>query len=145
MADTILFANNAVSTLSAGITAVATSIFLQTGDGALFPSPGAGQEFRATLADASGNIEIVKCTSRSTDTLTVVRAQEGTTGYAFLAGDKIELRLTKESVERLAQKDGSAADLVAADSVMWDGANKTVSTSTPSGGVDGDIWLEREA
>lgn len=27
----------------------------------------------------------------------------------------------------------------------WDGANKTVSTSAPSGGSDGDIWFQREA
>ena len=31
------------------------------------------------------------------------------------------------------------------DALKWAGANKTVSTSTPSGGADGDIWFQREA
>lgn len=30
----------------------------------------------------------------------------------------------------------------AADSTKWNGANKTVSTAAPSGGVDGDIWFQ---
>lgn len=38
----------------------------------------------------------------------------------------------------------AAAD-TAGDSTKWAGANKTVSTSGPSGGADGDIWFEREA
>ena len=33
----------------------------------------------------------------------------------------------------------------AGTSTKWAGANKTVSTSPPSGGADGDIWFEREA
>lgn len=33
----------------------------------------------------------------------------------------------------------------AADATKWSGAAKTVSTSGPSGGADGDIWFEREA
>jgi hypothetical protein len=40
------------------------------------------------------NHEIVKVTARATDTFTIVRAQEGTSGRAFNAGDPIELRLT---------------------------------------------------
>lgn len=31
------------------------------------------------------------------------------------------------------------------DALKWDGANKTISTSAPSGGADGDIWFQREA
>lgn len=30
----------------------------------------------------------------------------------------------------------------ASDSNKWQGSSKTVSTSTPSGGVDGDIWFQ---
>lgn len=32
-------------------------------------------------------------------------------------------------------------NLKAADSTKWNGANKTISTATPSGGADGDIWF----
>lgn len=30
----------------------------------------------------------------------------------------------------------------ASNATTWNGANKTVSTSDPSGGVDGDIWFK---
>jgi len=90
-----LFANNGSSTLASGITSTATSIFLNTGDGALFPSPAAGQQFPVTLKDSAGNLEIAYCTSRTGDTLTVTRGQESTTQRAFAAGDSIELRVTQ--------------------------------------------------
>jgi hypothetical protein len=142
MGDTFLFANNAVSTLASGITNVATTLFVQPGDGALFPSPAAGQRFPLTLEDASGNIEVVHCTARSSDTFTIVRAQEGTSGLAFLADDRVELRVTKELLEHFAQKDDNTQ--VNLDAQKWDGSIKTVSNAAPSGGVDGDIHFEYE-
>jgi hypothetical protein len=85
----LLFANNATTTISGAITNVATSVALAPGSGALFPNPGAGQQFLATLNDSATGLlsEIVLCTARATDTLTIVRAQEGTTGLAWNAGD----------------------------------------------------------
>ena len=97
MADTFLFKNNATSTLASGITAIATTLFLSPGDGVKFPSPAANQHFSLTIVDSSGNIEIVYCSSRTTDTLTISREEEGTTGLPFDAGDVVELRLTGES------------------------------------------------
>lgn len=92
---TLLFTNNAQSTLASGISNSDTSIVVATGQGTLFPSPSGGNTFRATLVRASdGAIEIVDVTARSTDTLTVTRAQEGTTGLAFVTGDRIECRIT---------------------------------------------------
>lgn len=83
-----LFSNNAGGTISGAITAVATSITLQAGEGSLLNSPTGGDFELVTLYDgasisASTNVEIVKVTARSTDTITVVRAQEGTSGFAF--------------------------------------------------------------
>lgn len=95
-----LFTNNAQSTLLADITNVATSLAVQSGKGALFPAPVAPNYFLVTLDDGT-NIEIMKCTSRSTDTLTVTRAQEGTTGFAFVAGAKVELRLTAAEAQNM--------------------------------------------
>lgn len=89
-----LVTNNASATLASGIISSATSIALTAGQGALFPSPAGSDYFYATLVDSSNNIEIVKCTARSTDTLTVTRAQEGTTARAYSAGDRLELRPT---------------------------------------------------
>ena len=97
----IQFANNAYSTLASGITNSATSITLTTGEGARFPTLTGVHYFLATLIDASNNLEIVKCTSRSTDVLTVVRAQESTTARAYATGDRIELRITAGVLDAL--------------------------------------------
>lgn len=93
-----LFENNAISTLAAGIGAGDTSLTVQGGDGNLFPSPSGGDSFRATLVDSANNIEIVDCTSRTGDAITIARAQEGTSAQSYLAGDAFELRLTKETL-----------------------------------------------
>jgi len=136
-----LASNNAKSTLASGVTASATTIYLSAGDGALFPSPGAGEQFPVTMTDSSGNIEIAYATARATDQLTVVRGQEGTAGLPFAAGDAIELRYTKGFIENMPQNDGNLQTNLNAQ--IWDGANKTVSTSAPSGGADGDLWFKR--
>lgn len=102
----VLFTNNAASTLASGISSGATSLSVATGAGALFPSPSGGDFFYATLVDASNNIEIVKCTARSVDTMTVVRAQEGTTARSYSTGDKFELRTTAAGLNSKFDKTG---------------------------------------
>jgi hypothetical protein len=93
----IKLTNNANATLAAGINSSATSITLTSGQGARFPTLTASDYFYATLIDTSNNLEIVKCTARSTDVLTVVRAQESTTARAYNTGDRIEIRLTAQT------------------------------------------------
>jgi hypothetical protein len=92
----IKFANNAASTLAAGIASGAASLTLATGQGALFPTLGTGDYTYATIIAANNpaSFEIVKVTARSGDVLTITRAQEGTTAAAWVTGDKVELRLT---------------------------------------------------
>jgi len=94
----VKFANNAVSTLASGINNSATSITVASGNGALFPSLTGSEYFFVTLIDASNNLEIAKCTARSSDVLTVTRAQESTSARAFATGDRIELRITAQSL-----------------------------------------------
>lgn len=94
----VKFANSAYATLASSITSSATSITLTTGQGARFPSLSGSDYFYATLIDTSNNLEIVKCTARSTDVLTVVRGQESTTARAYSAGDRIELRITAQGI-----------------------------------------------
>ena len=84
--------NNAFGTLSAGITTSDTTVTLDSGEGARFPTLGSGDYFYATIVDTSNNLEIVKVTARSTDSMTVTRAQDGTTARAFSIGDRFELR-----------------------------------------------------
>tara|TARA_R100000231_G_scaffold47840_2_gene40953 strand:- start:2784 stop:3962 length:1179 start_codon:yes stop_codon:yes gene_type:complete len=86
--------NNAFGTLSASINTSDTTVTLDTGQGARFPTLGSGDYFYGTIIDTSNNLEIVKATARSTDSLTVVRAQDNTTARAFAIGDRFELRPT---------------------------------------------------
>jgi microcystin-dependent protein len=95
----IKVANNAFATLAAGISDSATSITVASGQGARFPVLGAGDYFYATLINTSNQLEIVKCTARSADVLTVVRAQEATTARAYDVGDRIEIRITAATFE----------------------------------------------
>jgi len=94
---TIQLKNNAASALAGAITNVATTLNVTAGQGALFPSLAVGDYFYATLQDSSNNLEIIKVTARSTDTFTIVRGQEGTTGLAFGVNTAIELRWTAQA------------------------------------------------
>lgn len=82
-------ANFAYSSLAGNISNTATSIALQAGSGDLFPQLTGNQYFMATLIDAATGLqrEIVKVISITGDTVTVIRAQEGTTAKGWLAGD----------------------------------------------------------
>ena len=117
----ILFANNSGSTLASGITSGATSLTLASGQGARFPAPSGGNNFPITVED-SGGVEIMLCTARSGDVLTVIRAQESTTARAFLAGATVQARITKAVLDRFLQTTSNAAtaytigDLLYADS-----------------------------
>src|SRR3954471_17605198 len=86
-----LVTNNASTTLSGGITNVATSLTVAAATGALFPTVSGNNYFYCTLAGATG-IEIVKVTARAADVFTIVRAQDGTTAKAFSNGETVELR-----------------------------------------------------
>lgn len=106
------FTNNARAQLAAPISAVATSIQLAAGAGALFPAIVGGEYFYATLQDAPGNLEIVKVTARAGDVLTVVRAQDNTTAKAFSALDTFGSRTNAAMLLDLAT--GAATDVAAA-------------------------------
>jgi len=99
----LLFTNNASAALASSITTSSTTITVTTGAGAQFPAITGGNYFYATLTDSSNNLEIVKVTARTTDVLTVVRAQESTTARAYAAADKIELRVTAAGMNSLPQ------------------------------------------
>lgn len=78
--------NFAKTIVSIGYNDVATSIILTAGQGALLPNPAVSGAFnlvwwnQTDFPDPSDdpNKEIVRCTARTTDTLTIVRGQEGT-------------------------------------------------------------------
>jgi len=92
---TKLFSNNAETTLAAGITTTGQTSISVT-DGSVFPNPVAPDYFIATITQAATETswEEVKVTARSSNTLTVVRGQEGSAAATWLSGDKIEIRWT---------------------------------------------------
>lgn len=97
----LLLTNNAISLLAAGISAGATSLTVSAGHGARFPNPVAPDWFPLTLLRNDNTLEIVRCTARAGDVFTVTRAQEGTTGITFSAGDRVELRPTAAAMQQL--------------------------------------------
>jgi len=113
----VKFTNNGHSTLAASVATGDTSITVASGHGARFPSLSGSAYFFATLIDASNNLEIVKCTGRSSDVLTITRAQESTTARAFAIGDRIELRVTAAGLGAIYSE--AVADATpAADSIV---------------------------
>ncbi len=138
--------NRASSTLASGILAADLSLTVATGDGALFPAT----NFNVTIND-----EILFCSSRTGDVLTVVRAQEGTTAADALTGDAVELRITAGVIENLERGAGKinvetlSADktLVAGTDPMYqyldpNGVNRIITLDTASAKV-GDRWMIR--
>lgn len=136
MAD-VLATNNAVSSLAAGITNAATTITVPAGEGARFPSPSAGNYFYLTLIDVLGNFEIVKCTARATDSMTITRAQDNTTAKAFSAGSSVQLLPVAALVtdlfaainSKLAASSYTAADVLA----------KLLTVDGAGSGLDADL------
>lgn len=96
-------ANNAHSTLATGISNTDTILNLAPGTGSKFPnaSVASGNYFYLTLINVANQIEVVKVTGRVVDACTIVRGQDGTTGRAFLVGDRAELRPTAALFEDL--------------------------------------------
>lgn len=82
-------ANAAYSTLASGITAGATSLSVASGEGARFPSTNfyicvydsIYPNYAVAYRNSAG--EIMLCSSRTTDALTVTRAQDSTAAVAF--------------------------------------------------------------
>ena len=150
-----LFSNNAYGTLAVGITNSATSLTLGTGEGARFPSPASGDTFKLTLVQLTNGTEtaweIVTCTARSNDTLTIVRAQESTTALAWAMGTRIELRTTAGSLSYLATAHEelgahAGAYLTASNAAALHrspGTNTGLFVYDTSKDSDGGAWTER--
>jgi len=134
--------NNAYGTLSASITTSGTTITLDSGQGARFPTLGAGDYFYGTLVDTSNNIEVVKVTARSTDSMTVVRGQDNTTATAFAIGDRFELRPTAalfESIIDEVEIPGITSNSTSGTAITIGSSNDTTVENDLI--VDGDVGI----
>jgi hypothetical protein len=110
--------NFAKATLVSGYAAGVTSIVVSSGEGAEFPDPATDGAFNLSWWNATeyGDPaddplrEIVRCTARSGDTLTIVRAQEGTSDNDHNLSDlplgprtyKVALPFTKKEHDEIA-------------------------------------------
>jgi hypothetical protein len=101
-----VFANNASSLIASGIVPSDTTVTVQAGQGSEFPTISAGEVAACTLEDVNGNIEVVWATGRTGDTLTILRAQEGTTALTFASGSRLEQRITTAVLNSYLQKQG---------------------------------------
>ena len=97
------FTNFAASTVAGGAGGVGTflgstdtSLTLSAGTGALFPATANGT-FKLLLGDPLGANELVLVTAQSTDTLTIIRAQEGTTAQTWAYGTPVQATVTAGS------------------------------------------------
>lgn len=101
-----IFANNAKSTLLGTLNPGDLTITLAAGTGALFPSGlTTGQYFLVTI-ESAGSVEIIKCTSRTIDVLTVAstgRAQENTAALTFPVGSIVEMRVTRDTLSGMSK------------------------------------------
>lgn len=121
MANAFLFANNDTSTLAGAVSNVALTATLAPGSGALFPNPGANQQFALTFISASNPLlfEVVFVTARSGDVVTIVRAQEGTSAQAWAAGDLAVGLVTAAGLASFAQVGVSARIRLTADTSFY--------------------------
>ena len=132
MSSNYQFTNNAASTLASSILIGDTSLTVAASTGGLFPTLTGSNFFYCTLQNTTGSIvEIVKVTARSSDTFTIVRAQEGTAASAFASGDKVELRLTAGEINLLFSgvTQGSGTDQVFQENGLTVNTSYTLTTS----------------
>jgi len=99
----VIYSNNASTTLSSGINDSTTTIAIASASG--FPSISGSNYYFATIANTNNTkIEVVKVTAGTTS-LTVTRAQDGTTAQAFDAGDNFQVRVTAATLEAATKTD----------------------------------------
>lgn len=131
--------------VSTGYDAAATSIVLSGSEGAKLPQPSTDGEFNVVWYNSTDyndptddpNVEIVRVTARSTDTLTVTRAQESTSASTKNTGGKtykMILAVTQKMIEDI----DTALPIIAHATVSGtcNGSNVTFTLSaTPAHGV----------
>ena len=99
----VIYSNNASTSLSAGINSSVTTIPIASNSG--FPTIGTNEYYFATIANTTNTkIEVVKVTAGTTS-LTVTRAQGGTSAQAFDSGDNFQLRVTADVLEAATKTD----------------------------------------
>lgn len=123
----VKFANNASTVLTNNITNSAT--VFDVDDAAIFPAAGGADYVYLTLTNLN-DLEIIKVTDITGNTLTCLRAQDNTSAFAFNAGEACDLRITTAMLlDALAE-----AGLSASEQTKFDGI-EALANVTDTGNV----------
>lgn len=126
-----------------------TSLVVEAGKGAQLPVTATDGSFYLTIGPPTGilnkgNAEIVLVTVRSTDTLTITRAQQGTTARSVAAGDRIVMSLTVSDIESLESTVNAATLLLDPPDVAAVYVGNTAIAPDPAFGATGEPWLQMQ-
>jgi hypothetical protein len=148
--------NFAIVTISTGYAAGALSVALQSGEGAKLPNPAVDGAFNLVWWNFTDywnpsldpNVEIVRCTARVSDTLTITRAQEGTTAAAHNTAGKsyrMILGLTAKMIIDIASEFALTGHTHATNGIS--DLSKGHGTAAPISGSynTGDLWMNDNA
>lgn len=91
------FTNNTETTLTSGVSDVATTLPVASPTGL---TPPAGKHIIATLKEGE-NMEVVEITGVSGSNLTVARGREGTTAQAFTTAAQVSVNITADTLNKL--------------------------------------------
>lgn len=134
------FAISSIATAPSPAT-TGTSLVVASGEGARFPAA----PFNATVCPSGqlptpANAEIVRVTAVASDTLTITRAQEGSTARTIVAGDLIFAAITAKTLTDIESDYAKAASVATyADRKMRTSGDYPISSSTY---VDVDTGLD---
>lgn len=122
--DIQLYGNNAKSTLLLAIGPTDTVFSVVSGQGSRFPTIASANEFFLITFESAGLIEVCKVISKIGDSFTVERSQEGTTANSFPIGAQVQMRVTKDTLARMARLTDRLGDIDTVDNLP------SVSTAT---------------
>lgn len=121
-----------------------TSLVVASGDGTKFPAvPFNATVWPANSQPTTANAEIVRVTARSTDTLTITRAQESTSARSIGTGDQIAATVTAKTltdIETMSLDAIAAANATAAD---WSNNSHKI-TSVTAGAATGEAAVYQQ-
>lgn len=128
--------NNYSSTINGAINNSVTTIVVTSATG--LPTLSGSDFYYLTLVNGT-TVEIVKVTARTTTTLTVVRAQEGTSAVSWSTLSIISLRATANSIDRKQDQTALSGDVID----FGDATSLQIPNSAaPSVTVDGQIAID---
>ena len=127
-----------------------TSLVVTTGEGANFPDPATTQFgpynvliWPAGTIPTKTNAEIVRVTAKSTDTLTITRAQESTTARTVVVGDQIAMVISAKVFSDIEDVINGVVEPGDHSFLSWNfDPIINGSTSTPLG-ANGTLYVQR--